>query len=461
MLLATALTRVFEVQLPVGQLQRKHARERLPATARLLAALSLALLSTACPAPATSAGHGAVDSGTRDGGSSDAGADGGSGADAGVYFCDLPGELAGATVPDGFCVRRFAQVKTPRVLAFAPNGDLFVASPKAQTPGGASPGLGGVYVLSDDDHDGVADAPAQYVAGAAYETVHGLLVHGDTLTYTLDHGVYSVPYHAGDRALAAGVTATQLADLSPLPNERFTHTLAMDAAGQLYVSRGQYDNETCPPADPRVGGVLAIGPGHDVHGDVVVTGLRNPMYLSCAAWPSCTAAGCVKSACYANELTGDNWDTLGGSEKLIEVHAGDDFGYPCCANRDVPAVAGADCSRTSVQITSFPLHATPFGLDWDLGNAFPAPYGGGLFIAFHGVVGSWVGTGIRWAPLDPATHHPSADFTNFLGGWGLGGPIRGRVADVRFAPDGRLFFADDEGGAVYWIAPRTMKRVAN
>src|SRR5262245_8417120 len=59
----------------------------------------------------------------------------------GVLFCDLPANAPDAHVPDGFCVRRFAVVKTPRTLAFAPNGDLFVASPAIQTPGGAPPGL--------------------------------------------------------------------------------------------------------------------------------------------------------------------------------------------------------------------------------------------------------------------------------------------------------------------------------
>ena len=33
-----------------------------------------------------------------------------------------------------------------------------------------------------------------------------------------------------------------------------------------------------------------------------------------------------------------------------------------------------------------------------------------------------------------------------------------RPADVTFAPDGRLFFADDLGGQVYWVAPDTLTR---
>jgi glucose/arabinose dehydrogenase len=31
-----------------------------------------------------------------------------------------------------------------------------------------------------------------------------------------------------------------------------------------------------------------------------------------------------------------------------------------------------------------------------------------------------------------------------------------RPADIAFAPDGRMFFADDNGGGVVWMAPTTL-----
>jgi glucose/arabinose dehydrogenase len=45
----------------------------------------------------------------------------------------------------------------------------------------------------------------------------------------------------------------------------------------------------------------------------------------------------------------------------------------------------------------------------------------------------------------------------FRGGWGAGTPNNGRVADLIFAPDGRMFFSDDQDGAVYWVAPRMLR----
>ena len=391
-------------------------------------------------------GGGGADGGGADGGAADGGVLAGP-----VTWCELPGTVEGATVPAGFCIRRFATVRTPRVLAFGPGGDLFVASPSQSTPGGAPAGVGGIYVLPDDNQDGVADSTELYLSGSAYATVHGLLITGGRFFYTLGRGVFGVPYIAGERTPPSGAAHSQYADLSdPGAADRFTHTLAVDNLGQLYVSRGQYDNSVCPPPNPRGGSVLRFGFGHDAHGDVVVAGLRNPMYVNCAPW-----------GCFASEMTGDGWDGLGGSEKLIELRDGDVYGYPCCVdhNLPVPTVRPVpDCSGVAVAAQSYPLHDSPFGFDWDLQRNFPEPYKGGLFMAFHGAVSTWLGTGLRFLPTDPTTHRPTGAPTNFVGGWSHAGPVVGRIADVRFSPDGRLFFADDQAGGVYWVAPTTLRR---
>ena len=73
-------------------------------------------------------------------------------------------------------------------------------------------------------------------------------------------------------------------------------------------------------------------------------------------------------------------------------------------------------------------------------------------------LGGWIGTRLGWAALDKSTHHPIGDVATLVGGWGHDGPIVGRITDVAFAPDGRLFFSDDQGGGIYWVAPRTLLR---
>ncbi len=364
-------------------------------------------------------------------------------------FCEAtaPNVPAGVRVPDGFCIRRYARLATPRVLAFAPNGDLFAASPSAGTPGGAPLGLGAIVALPDDDRDGLADGTQTFLSGVP--SVHGLLFDPDALLYTVDRGVYRVPYAPGDRAARAPLAAHQ--QIAALDDTiRWTHTLARGTDGALYVSMGQHDTGVCPAPNRRVGSVLRVGGGAPTQGATVVDGLRNPMYLRCKPW----------GACYAAELTNDSWGAYGGVEKLIQLRQGDDYGFPCCIdhNRAWPGTpAGYDCGRVALSVQTYPLHDTPFGFDWAPAS-WPAPYGDALFVGLHGVVGSWVNTGVQWAPADPATHRPTRPTEFFVTGWGRAGAVQGRVADLVFAPDGRMFFSDDEDGAIYWVAPASLRR---
>src|SRR5438105_12899733 len=95
-----------------------------------------------------------------------------------AHFCDSGFDVAGVEVPAEFCIRKFVTVPTPRVLLFAPNGDLFVSSPRRITPGAAPAGSGSIYVFRETDP---AAPPQRYVFYNASEldTVHGLLIAGD------------------------------------------------------------------------------------------------------------------------------------------------------------------------------------------------------------------------------------------------------------------------------------------
>jgi len=376
----------------------------------------------------------------------------------GTVFCDLPVPSgmevpSSISVPGGFCIRRFARVQTPRVMAFAPNGDLFVSSPSTGTPGGAPLGRGAIVTLHDDDGNGFADtvAPEQTNFLTRVDSVHGLLFGPNTLMYTLDDGVYELPYQRGDRTARTPQrdhrTVAELRDYM-----RWTHTLARGVDGNLYVSMGQYDIAQCPPPAARQGSILRIDNGAPLAGEVITQGFRNPMYMRCMPW----------GACYAAELSGDGWRSIGGVEKLIEIRRGDNYGFPCCVDRGMP-VPGVGtmqgCANVAASVQTYPLHDTPFGFDW-APSSWPAPYGGSFFVGLHGWVGSWTNTGVQWAPVDASTHRPTRPTEFFVSGWGRAGGISGRVTDLVFAPDGRMFFSDDQDGAIYWVAPATLRAPA-
>ena len=59
------------------------------------------------------------------------------------------------TVPAGFTVTTYAELLTPRMMVYAPNGDLFVSSPAANT----------IVVLRDANNDGRFEACSVFAAG--------------------------------------------------------------------------------------------------------------------------------------------------------------------------------------------------------------------------------------------------------------------------------------------------------
>ena len=59
------------------------------------------------------------------------------------------------TVPDGFSVASYAELQRPRMMAYAPNGDLFVSSPATTS----------IFVLRDADNDGVFEARGVFADG--------------------------------------------------------------------------------------------------------------------------------------------------------------------------------------------------------------------------------------------------------------------------------------------------------
>ncbi len=363
----------------------------------------------------------------------------------GPFFCATGTNVDGAVVPTGFCTRRFATIGAPRVLNFAPNGDLFVSSPSQSTDGGAPPGLGQIVVLSDDNHDGIAEA---HVFLGDVPTVHGIAIAGGFLYYTTSAAIFRTPYIDGQR-VASG-PGTMVASYPMVPGERWTHGFTRSAAGTLYSALGVYSATTCPDT-PRLGQVFRA----DVGGALTMlsTGYRNPMYLRCHF---------RDEACIVAELGDDGGGSQGARERMVLLRDNTNYGFPCCTGRGRSTTANHnvfDCNSVPQEEAEFPLNDTPFGMDWERGR-WPAPFRDAIFVALHGsfyTVPRWQGTRIVFAETDPATHAPRGSWNSFVLGFGQGGGPLERATDVVFSSDGRMFFADDQGGGVYWVAPANLR----
>jgi glucose/arabinose dehydrogenase len=312
---------------------------------------------------------------------------------------------------------------------------------RAPTPGGAANGPGAIIVLSDDDHDGVAE---QHSYADNLPDVHGLAVGGGYVHFTTALNVWRTPYVAGQRKEVGPRESMQAPPRFGMGG-RWAHGLALSTNGELIASRGEYS--TCGTSP---GGEIGkfVAPGQL---EIIATGFRNPMYLRCHY---------RDPICAATELGEDQMP--GAREKLISLRSGTNYGYPCCYSIDTPVGVAptGSCTAITAEDAKFILSDTPFGFDWERGQ-WPEPYRGAIFVALHGsfyTTPSWRGARLVFARTNPTTHMPTEDWRDFVTGFGPDGSPLERPSDVAFASDGRLFFSDDHGGGVYWVAPTTLRR---
>jgi glucose/arabinose dehydrogenase len=375
-------------------------------------------------------------------------------------------DLTWLTLPPGFCAHYFGTVGDARQLRFAPGGELFVASPTTGTTGGNPAGaIAGIVVLPDDNHDGLADSNITFLNGLP--SIQGLLFANGSLYYQDGTNIRTVAYRAGDRQPSATsrLVTTFTDAVVPQAPEHWPKVMDIAKDGTIYVSNGGSQSDVCSRGAPARGAIFTLQP--DGGTSLVARGFRNPIALRCEA---------DHDVCVAVELALDYSDIMGGREKLVPIRPGDDWGYPCCATHNAPysnvnyAGGGTpDCSGVATDTDSFVIAHTPFGLDFETG-AWPAPWGGRVFVTLHGVVGSWQGARVVAIGVDPTTGMPLPateldgggpkpdSMLEFATGWDDSKNDHGRPAPVTFAPDGRMFLGNDNNGDIVWIAPVNLMR---
>jgi glucose/arabinose dehydrogenase len=376
----------------------------------------------------------------------------------------IPGSDAGTpslswlTLPVGFCAHYFAHVPTARQLRFAPDGHLFVASPTSPTTGGAGNGVAGIVIVPDDDGDGVAEENITYLD--QLPSTQGLMFHGGYIYFQDGVNIRRIPFKSGDLSPSGSVETVTTMTVQQAP-EHWPKVFDIAQDGTLYVTNGSTQSEECLSTRPVFGAIFKVN--GDGTTSEVAKGFRNPIAMKCEP---------DHDVCIALELALDYSGGQGGREKLVAVHQGDDWGFPCCATQNL-AYANVDyvdtmqppnCSQVGVEIDSFLIGHTPFGVDFETGK-WPAPWAGRAFVTLHGVFGSWEGARVVGIARDPSTGMPlpatdidggeslNTNMMDFALGWDDGRQDHGRPAAVTFAPDGRMFIGDDQLGAVIWIAP--------
>jgi len=388
--------------------------------------------------------------------------------------CD--GDNGAITVPAGFCAVVFADVDgSPRHIAVAPNGDVYVALTQRQSGGTA-----GVLALRDTSGDGKADRQERF--GPASGGTGIALVDG-WLYFAEDSAVHRWRLEPGTLA-PAGEPETIVRGL---PTGGHTaKTIALDGRGALYVNVGSRTNacqqqdrqrgsrgvDPCMELNTRAGiwRFDANKPGQtQAQGARFATGIRNAVGIT-------VSDGQLFATQHGRDQLSDNWPELfndqknaeNPAEELLMVNQGDDFGWPYCFY-DIdqehlvlaPEYGGTGtgvgrCAQKKAPVAVFPGHWAPESVVIYQGTQFPEHYRGGAFIAFHG---SWnraplpqAGFNVSFVPLGGGRATGAGEtFADGFRREGEGESATHRPMGLAVAPDGSLYVTDDAGGRIWRI----------
>ena len=390
--------------------------------------------------------------------------------------CD-PGD-GDITLPEGFCAVVAAdQVGSPRHLAVAANGDLFVA---LESRRGGPPG---VLALRDTTGDGKADVVEHF--GTAGGT--GVALGRGVLYFATQSTVLRYAMHPGELT-PAGEPQVVARDLPTGGHSAKNLALSPDG-GTLFVNVGSATNscqvadrslespgkDPCPELAYRAG-IWRFDPNRtnqtQAAGTRFATGIRNAVGLALAA------DGQLWATQHGRDQLGQNWPKLFDleqsaekpSEELFPVREGDDFGWPYCYH-DIqlghlvlaPEYGGDGrrvglCAQKKEPAVAFPAHWAPDGLVFYTGSQFPEHYRGGAFVTFHG---SW-----NRAPLPQAGYRvvfvpfkdgkPLGTYETFADGfWHPDQNVtQHRPVGVAQGPDGSLYITDDAAGRIWRVMYR-------
>jgi glucose/arabinose dehydrogenase len=403
-------------------------------------------------------------------------------------------------VPDGFTVSVYAELQAPRMMVYAPNGDLFVSSPVANS----------ITVLRDANNDGriTESEKSVYAQGepppgraggggrrgggppapppaaapvAVNPTINGPLLGASAPPCAAPPGDFvnkgvgqiAAPFGLAfnNGYLYVGNTASLVRlkyasgdlkatgepeKLMDLPNGgHSTRNVIFNRAGtKMYVAVGSQSNNNAGE-DCRRAAILEFNPDGSGY-RVFASGIRNPVGLT---WQPGTDT--LWTAMNERDNLGDDLVP----DYATSVKAGGFYGWPYSyigKNPD-PRYQGAFpdlVNRAIVPDVLLPAHSAALGLTFYDGNQFPQRYRNGAFVALHG---SWnrsaaAGYKVVFVPIANGRPGPIEDFVSnmLLSNGENGGAIEawGRPVGVTVARDGSLLVSDDGSNVIWKVSVR-------
>lgn len=389
-----------------------------------------------------------------------------------VNFSKVVGWANGKTpqAPAGFTVTEFARdLKSPRWIYAAPNGDIFVSEANTEPKGvkeevvsvvtgknkseRTTTSANRITLFRDTNKDGKPDLRETFLTGL--NQPFGMLVLGNRFYEANTDGLMVYEYKPGQTKITA--PGKKILDLPAggYNNHWTRNLLASPDNKKIFVSVGSGSNvgENGMENEVRRANILEINP--DGSGErIYASGLRNPVGMG---WQPTTKK--LYAAVNERDELGDNLVP----DYLTSVKEGGFYGWPYSyyGNNVDPRRKGErpDLVQKSI-VPDVPLgsHTASLGLafyDKPMGgvSAFPQKYQNGAFIGQHG---SWnrsslSGYKVVFVPFQDGKPGTPEDFlTGFI--TGKDADVHGRPVGIVELSDGSLLVADDAAGRIWRVS---------
>jgi glucose/arabinose dehydrogenase len=345
----------------------------------------------------------------------------------------------------GFKVGLFAEgLNNPRLIATAPNGDLFVAE---STPGQ-------IVVFRGITAEGKAQSQQTFATGLRLPFGVAFYPPGPNPQYVYVGNTDSVvrfAYQNGDLK-ARGNAETIIPTLPSGNGGHVTRNVAFSPDGkQLFVAVGSASNvadtDTTEAEHNRANILAANSDGSNLH--VYASGIRNPVGLTIDP-----KTGELWTSVNERDMLGDNLPP----DYITHVQEGGFYGWPWYytgGNPD-PRMNGKHPELKDKSIVPDVLlepHNASLQIAFYGGKQFPAEYSGDIFAAEHGSWNRSIRTGYEVILVPVRNGKATGEYEDFLTGFVTPeGGVWGRPVGVAVASDGSLVVSDDGSNSIWRVS---------
>jgi glucose/arabinose dehydrogenase len=358
-------------------------------------------------------------------------------------------------LPEGFSIQVYSKLppslKQLRMITFDSAGRLYAALANSNQ----------VVMITDKNHDGVADEPV--IVAEGLNAPNSIAFIGNDMLIANQDGIVKLTNHNG-------VWSKPQSFISDLPSGGHTlKTIRIGPDQHLYLNIGSSCN-VCEERDAnratimrytldgKPAGFLTTLGRHSASA-IWAKGLRNSQGF---AWHPLTGEF------YATNEGADNRsDTKNGKvndelppEHLNIIKAGEHYGWPYCWGnpngmsnmvQDPNFIGNADfCKSATPPVMRFTSHSTPIGITFLNKSNFPKEYQSDAIVALHGSWNRKDPSGYKLVRVKFKDNYP-VEVVDFATGWLQGKSVRGRPIDVTVGPDGALYVSDDSASCIYII----------